>query len=119
MPPQEDVGPACGVSIAKRAAETLELFSDASLHVLFMLKNGASLEPATVKDAEKFDQSNGWGMKGTTLVDAEIAGRETYFGGDEVGTMLLSPGFVIQAINKHDFATELLAILKSSGSDEE
>lgn len=114
MPDQEDLGPSCGVSIAKRAAETLEHFPKASLQVLFMLKNGASLEPATVQDAKLFDSENGWGTRGTTLVDAEIKGRERYFGGDEVGTMILSRGFVVAAINKHDFEAELPAILKAS-----
>lgn len=81
--------------------------------MLFMLKNGASQEPATVKDAHQFDEDFGWGRRGTTLVDSDTKGRQTYFGNDEVGTMLLSKGFVIRAINKHQFAKELPAVLEN------
>lgn len=108
------MGPACGVTIAERAAKTLQAFPDQKLRVLFLLKNGASLEPATQADAEGFDSDAGWGKRGTTLVDAKAQGRETYFGKDQVGTMLLSRGFVIRAINQHDFAKELPAVLKHS-----
>lgn len=76
-----------------------------------MLKNGEDLEPATPADAKKFNADAGWDERGTTLVDAEMKGRATYFGEDEVGTMLLSKGFVIRAINAHDFPKELPAVL--------
>lgn len=106
------MGPSCGVSIAKRAAQTLEAFPDDNVRVLFMLKNGSSLEPATTNDAKDFDAEFGWGARGITLVDAEVQGRETYFGKDQVGTMLLSKGFVIRAVNAHNFMQELPAVLK-------
>lgn len=105
------MGPACGVTIAKRAAQTLEAFPDQKVRVLFMLKNGASLDPATPADAKRFDEDAGWGDRGLTLVDAKAQGRSTYFGKDEVGTMLLSKGFVIRAINAHQFQQELPAVL--------
>lgn len=105
------MGPACGVTIAERAATTLKKFPEERVHVLFMLKNGEGLEPATPADAKKFNADAGWGDRGTTLVDAEMKGRATYFGEGEVGTMLLSKGFVIRAINAHDFPKELPAVL--------
>lgn len=77
-----------------------------------MLKNGASLEPATQEDAERFDESTGWDERGTTFVDAQMKGRNTYFGNDQVGTMILSKGFVIRAINAHDFEQELPAVFE-------
>lgn len=110
------MGPACGVTIAARAADTLAKFPEARIHVLFMLKNGETLQPATPKDATKFNVDAGWGDRGTTLVDADMKGRSTYFGEGEVGTMLLSKGFVIRAINAHDFAKELPAVLEAESN---
>lgn len=111
-PFQEDLGPSCGVSIAARAAKALEQFPEDDLHVLFLLKNSESLEPATASDAAKFDQDAGWKERGTVLVDDELLGRKTYFPPGEVGTMLLSKGFVIQAINNHDFAAKLPEVIE-------
>lgn len=80
---------------------------------MFLLRNDPELAPATPKDALEFSKNAGWGVRGTTLVDNELLGRNTYFGGDEVGTMLLSRGFVIRAINRHEFAQELPAVIES------